>query len=189
MNSTPALDRLTLAVKEEFLKDLIEGSDHVRAHIADWPGAYADVAQYLRWDTTSSDRIRQLYLEENHGAATTELKEGTAATVEQTLRRLVLHTEECLFNITYGGPPVSDADLGAAYVELSRITEEEFIQEPDPLDYNKDDEGLPTGCDAANDYLGLIIVYAVRARLMKRDGRELVLAYAEAAASWMPQIM
>ncbi|TDO29494.1 hypothetical protein EV643_14815 [Kribbella sp. VKM Ac-2527] len=74
-----------------------------------------------------------------------------------------------------------DADVGAVLIELFHIDYDDF--DPDlpgnELDYNADDL-LPEDCETPHNYLSDLILDAVTARIIKRNGRELVLAWLQA---------
>jgi hypothetical protein len=75
-----------------------------------------------------------------------------------------------------------DSGVSALLLELWRIHYDEF--DPDApgseVDYNGDD-ALPTKCETPHNHLLDLIVDTITARLMKRHGTELLLAWADAA--------
>ncbi len=78
----------------------------------------------------------------------------------------------------------TDAEVGAVLVDFFHINYEEFDPEdPDnALDYNADD-GLPEDSETPHNHLADLVQDAVAARLIKRDGRELMLAWVNAQSS------
>jgi hypothetical protein len=78
-----------------------------------------------------------------------------------------------------GGHP--DPHVSAILLELWHIHYNEF--DPDTpgseVDYNADD-ALPTDCETPHNHLLDLVVDTIIARLMKRNGPELLLAWADA---------
>ncbi len=73
------------------------------------------------------------------------------------------------------------AELGMVLLELWEVDDEAFDADApgNELEYT-DDEGLPTECDTPHNHLADLIVEAVTARLFKRHGVELLLAWTTA---------
>jgi hypothetical protein len=78
----------------------------------------------------------------------------------------------------------SDLEVAAVLLDLYRVNEDEFdAQDPaNVLDYNRED-GMPKCSENPHTYLVDLISDAVTARVVKKDGRELLLTWMDSSRS------
>jgi hypothetical protein len=158
--------------------------------------ASASTCSYLQLGSLASIAIPRLYQldrdplsrssteEERFARAMVDpAVEGLGEVITANVGALVHDVDDYLIGmlvaIARGYP---DSDVSALLPDFWRIHYDEF--DPDApgneVDYNADD-ALPTGCETPRNHLLDLIVDTIIARLVKRHGPELPLAWADAA--------
>lgn len=194
MKSTPALDHLTSAVRQEFARRV--GDLEYRGFEAsqtDGTAEFQRVRQCL--DSVPPVRLGELVHELYHlpyGCEWPGRKESILAQAHRAAPRAGLGIGETEYvwmlvdqirgriqdtvidQLDFYG----DTDLGALLVEVYRMDEAAVtIRDPDnQFDFNVEDE-LPTESEFPHDYVSNLIQDIVAARLLKTVGRELLLEW------------
>ena len=202
---TPELDRLTEVARAEFLRNLsrpdvpaagVPDGMTTGSMLASKTTASASTCSYLQLDSLASIAIPRLYRlrrDPLSRSSTTEeifaqamkdpAVEGLGEAITANVWALIRDVDDYLVGMLVaivGEYP--DSNVSALLLELWHIHYDEF--DPDApgseVDYNADD-ALPADCETPHNHLLDLVVDTITARLMKRSGPELLLAWADAA--------
>jgi hypothetical protein len=201
---TPELDRLTEAARAEFHRNLSR-PDAPAAGVPDGmtmgsmltskTTASASTCSYLQLDPLAGIAIPRLYRLDRDPLSRSSTEEeifaramkdpaveGLEEAITTDVRTLIRDVDDYLIGMLAAIiREYPDSDVSALLLELWHIHYDEF--DPDApgseVDYNAED-ALPTDCETPHNHLLDLIVDTVTARLMKRNGPELLLAWADA---------
>jgi hypothetical protein len=204
---TPALDGLTERSRADFLRDITQldapwGSDlpgrmTMRAMLASKTAPSPGAISYLQLGSLVQIAIPRLYNLEREPVprdpdgrrlervVREPALEGVGHDITTNLRALVRDTDDYLIGmISDTAADLPDPEVSALLLELWHTREEEF--DPDApgneLDFNADDT-VSLSFEDPHKHLLDLIVDTTTARLMKRHGPELVLAWADAVTA------
>lgn len=199
VRETPALDTLTATVRAEFLgrivdmdADFVASRLTVRQTLSMKTAAAAESTIYLQLDSMARHVIPGLYRAGRARGLTLKgqlarvLREAAAARlsdeVAANLFALVRDADDYLTRVVAELlETLADADVSAVLLELWHTGDREF--DPDmpgsENDYNSED-GTPNDCQTPRNHLMDLVSDAVIARLMKRCGGEILLAWSDA---------
>jgi hypothetical protein len=192
--ATPSLDRLTAEVKDQFLARVNEAEFRVSSstgleHIL----SAASIEQLRAIDPSYvAQLIRNLHGVDGLHTPYPEVQEtalrSTARQVsipEDLARELLDFVSGVKWAIraltTTQMEAYKDSQAGAVLVDFLHIGYEEFdpMDRDNALDYSADDN-LPQDCETPHNHVLDLVRDAVAARLIKRHGRELTLAWVNA---------
>lgn len=173
--ATPAFDRLSAEVKAQFLSRITEAAFRRHMSTGHEHILSASAANHLlhavdNIQAGKKSALRQARVSEDVARELLEFVEDVKWAIRGlTARQMKAYT---------------DTEIGAVLVDFFHIDYEEFDPyNPDnALDYNADDD-LPKACETPHNHLSDLVQDAVVARLIKRDGQELMLAWVNAQSS------
>lgn len=199
---TPALDRLTETARADFLRDIthpemtgagVPRSMTMGEMLAARTTASASASSYLQLGSLVTMAVPRLYNLRRERRFETDEKtleravsdpalHGVGQEITANVRALVWDVDDYLVGwLSEAVTRLPDPQVSALLLELWHIREEEF--DPDApgseLDLNAD-AAMTATFDHPQHYLLDLIVDTIIARLMKRHGPELLLAWADA---------
>jgi hypothetical protein len=146
--------------------------------------------QYIKDADISAELIRQVYsagrirghdyiAAREHSMQRTARELGLSEPLVETVSKVLFGLKSAIDEVISEELRQSDdVAVGAVLIDLFHIDYDDF--DPDratnELDYNADDL-LPEGCETPHNHLSDLIVDAVMARIIKRNGRDLMLSW------------